>query len=53
MTDELVKAHGQKARDVAIDTVNRHVQVSAWKQCAMWLQVVNRLSALPGRNVTT
>lgn len=47
MAEELTQRHGMQALDVAVDTVKQHMQASKWKHCAMWLQVVNRLNAVP------
>jgi hypothetical protein len=41
---ELQRRHGRQALDVALDTVRQHMRAAAWKQCTMWLQVVNRLN---------
>ena len=45
LADELRRAHGAGALDVAIQTAKQHLASAAWKNCALWLQVVNRLSA--------
>jgi hypothetical protein len=45
LADELRRAHGNGALDVAVQTAKKHLAAAAWKHCALWLQVVNRLSA--------
>ena len=45
LADELRRAHGTGALDVAILTAKQHLASAAWKNCALWLQVVNRLSS--------
>jgi len=44
IVDHLRRAHGDGAFDVAVNTVKQHLESAAWKQCALWLQVVNRLT---------
>jgi len=44
LADELRRTHGPQALDFAVQTVKQHMRTSAWKNCAMWLQVVNRLN---------
>lgn len=41
----LQRDHGHHARDVAFDNVRQHMRAGAWKHCAMWLRVANRLAA--------
>ncbi|MCA0199597.1 MAG: hypothetical protein LCH56_02005 [Proteobacteria bacterium] len=43
----LQREHGLQALDVALDTARRHMQDASWKQCTMWLQVVNHLNTAP------
>ncbi len=50
LADDLRRTHGTHALEFAVQTVKQHVQSSAWKNCAMWLQVVNRLNAAALRN---
>ena len=45
LADELRHAHGAGALDVAVQTAKQHLAATAWKNCAIWLQVVNRLSS--------
>ena len=45
LADELRRAHGAGALGGANETQKRHQATAAWKYCALWLQVVNRLSA--------
>ena len=45
LADEVRRAHGPSALDFAAQTAKQHLRSAAWKSCAMWLQVVNRLSA--------
>ena len=44
MAAELQRAHGADALEIAVQTAKQHLSSAAWKSCAMWLQVVNRLS---------
>jgi hypothetical protein len=45
LADEVRRAHGAMALDFAAQTAKQHLRSAAWKNCALWLQVVNRLSA--------
>ena len=45
LAEELRRTHGASALDIAVQTAKQHLRSSAWKNCAMWLQVVNRLTA--------
>lgn len=45
LADEVRRAHGPSALDFAAQTAKQHLRSAAWKNCALWLQVVNRLSA--------
>ena len=47
LADELRRTHGGAALDYAISTMRQHLGASAWKNCAMWLQIVNRLNGAP------
>lgn len=47
LADELRRAHGGDALEYAIATMRQHLGASAWKNCALWLQIVNRLSGAP------
>ena len=47
LANEMRAAHGAQAFDVAVQTAKRHLSAAAWKHCALWLQVVNRLSHEP------
>lgn len=40
----LERDHGRLARDVAFENVRQHMREGAWKHCAMWLRVANRLA---------
>ena len=44
LADELRRTHGAAALDIAVATAKQHLSTAAWKSCAMWLQVVNRLN---------
>ena len=44
MIEDLRRTHGAGALDVAVQAVKQHLNAAAWKNCALWLQVVNRLS---------
>lgn len=44
LADELRRTHGAGALDAAIQTAKQHLNSAAWKNCALWLQVVNRLN---------
>lgn len=46
LADELLRTHGAKALDVAVSTAKEYMASSAWKNFAMWLQVVNRLNGI-------
>jgi hypothetical protein len=45
IADALKKEHGADALDFAVRTAKQHLKVAEWKSGALWLQVVNRLSA--------
>jgi len=47
LANELRRTHGPAALDIAIRTAKQSIQSVDWKNCAMWLQVANRLNA-PG-----
>lgn len=47
LAEELRRMHGSQAFDVAVLTAKQHLQSAAWKHCALWLQVVNRLTGRP------
>ena len=44
LAEELRRAHGGAALDYAITRMHQHLGASAWKNCALWLQIVNRLN---------
>ena len=44
LADELRRTHGAGALEAAIQTAREHLNSAAWKNCALRLQVVNRLS---------
>lgn len=44
LAEELRRNHGAQAFDVAVQTAKQHLNSAAWKHCALWLQVVNRLN---------
>jgi hypothetical protein len=44
LAEELRRTHGAGALDAAISTAKQHLNSAAWKNCALWLQVVNRLN---------
>lgn len=48
LAEELRRTHGTLALDFAAQTAKHHLRSAAWKHCAMWLQVVNRLTAAEG-----
>ncbi len=45
LADDLRRAHGAAAFDFAVGEARQHIDRSAWKHCAMWLQVANKLGA--------
>lgn len=45
LADELRRTHGPSALDFAVQNARQYLRSAAWKHCAMWLQVVNRLTA--------
>ena len=45
LVDELRRTHGPGAFEVAVQNVKQHLGAAAFKHCALWLQVVNQLSA--------
>lgn len=47
LANELRRVHGASAFEVAVSTAKDHLRAAAWKHCALWLQVVNRLGAPP------
>lgn len=47
LADEVRKTHGAEALDFAIARMHQHLGASAWKNCALWLQIVNRLNGVP------
>ena len=47
LVDELQRTHGTNALEVAVSTAKQYMASSAWKNFAMWLQVVNRLNSAP------
>ena len=48
LADELRRAYGPSALDYAAQNAKQHLRSAAWKHCAMWLQVVNRLTSAQG-----
>jgi hypothetical protein len=46
LVEELRRTHGANALDVAVNTAKQYMASSAWKNFAMWLQVVNRLNSV-------
>ncbi len=44
LADEVRRTHGTQALDYAIACMHSHLGASAWKNCALWLQIVNRLN---------
>ncbi len=52
LAEELSQTYGPGAFEVAVEAVRTHMQASAWKHCALWLQVVNRLNGAP-RSLST
>jgi hypothetical protein len=48
LVEEVRRTHGASALDFAAQTARQHLRSAAWKHCAMWLQVVNRLTAAEG-----
>jgi hypothetical protein len=44
LAEELRRTHGAAALDYALTTAKQYMAHSAWKNFAMWLQVVNRLN---------
>jgi hypothetical protein len=47
LADEVRRAHGGEALEYAIATLRQHLGASAWKNCALWLQIVNCLNGAP------
>lgn len=47
IAEALLRDHGAKALDVAVSTAKEYMASSAWKNFAMWLQVINRLNVAP------
>ena len=47
LADELRRTHGGDALEYAIGVMHEHIGASAWKNCALWLQIVNRLNGAP------
>lgn len=47
LADEVRRTHGSAALDYAIACMHEHLGASAWKSCALWLQIVNRLNGAP------
>ena len=47
VAEELIRTHGPNALDVAVSTAKQYMASSAWKNFAMWLQVINRLNSAP------
>ena len=45
LADGLRLAYGSNALDVAAQNARQHFSEAAWKDCALWLRVVNLLSA--------
>ena len=45
LAEELRRLHGAQAFEIAVKNAREYIDNSAWKNCALWLQVVNRLSA--------
>ena len=43
----LRRDHGGAALDYAITCMRQHLGASAWQNCALWLQIVNRLNDQP------
>lgn len=43
LAEELRRTQGPSAYEFAVSTAKEHLQAAAWKHCALWLQVVNRL----------
>ena len=50
LADEVRRAHGNEALDYAIACLRQHLGASAWPNCALWLQIVNRLNGTPALN---
>ena len=46
LAEELRREHGANAYEIAVKNAREHLDSSAWKNCALWLQVVNRLNTL-------
>ena len=47
LADEVRRTHGNGALDYAITCMRGHLGASAWKNTALWLQIVNRLNGDP------
>ncbi len=44
LVNELRRDHGTGALDIAVSNVRENLRSTAWKQCALWLQIANRLT---------
>jgi hypothetical protein len=44
LADAVRTTHGPAALDFAVETLHRHLRSTAWKNCALWMQIVNRLN---------
>lgn len=47
LAEEVRRTHGNDALDYAITCMHAHLGASAWKNTALWLQIVNRLNGTP------
>lgn len=47
LAEHVRRAHGSDALDYAITCMRQHLGASAWKNTALWLQIVNRLNGTP------
>lgn len=52
LAEEVLRAHGSGALDYAIARMHQHLGASAWKNCALWLQIVNRLNGAPAQSLS-
>ena len=50
LANELRRSHGAAALDVAAGIARQQLQTAAWKSCAVWLQVANRIAQTEGRH---
>lgn len=50
LAEEVRRTHGNDALDYAISCMRGHLGASAWKNTALWLQIVNCLNGAPAHS---